>query len=146
MSPLLIPVLGILVPIVIVPTALGLKHARLVRELEHAERMKALEVGRTLPQDEPWWSPAKVCVAIGAAVPIGSMVTAWMASESLGYKDEIWGMSTAVALSSLVCGSVLASKHFRHKAEADALASSSAGYPAKARHDADAFDVVGTRG
>ena len=146
MNALLIPMLGILVPIIIVPTALGLKHARLVRELEHAERMKALEVGRTLPRDEPFWSPAKVCVAIGAGVPVGSMMTAWMASESLGYKDEIWGMSTGVALVSVVCGSVLASKHFKHRAEAEALASSPARYAAKAHHDADAFDVVGTRG
>ena len=30
--------------------------------MEHIERMKALELGRTLPQDEPWFSPVRIAV------------------------------------------------------------------------------------
>ena len=42
---------------------LGIRHDRRKREMEHIERMKALELGRTLPQDEPWLSPAKIAAA-----------------------------------------------------------------------------------
>ena len=37
---------------------LGLRQEKLKRELEHKERMKALEMGRSLPGDLPWLSPA----------------------------------------------------------------------------------------
>ena len=36
-----------------IPIAFHFRHERRKRELEHIERMKALELGRTLPQDEP---------------------------------------------------------------------------------------------
>ena len=35
MDPLIIPIIAVLIPIVIVPTALGIKHARFLREVEH---------------------------------------------------------------------------------------------------------------
>ena len=54
MSVAIIPIVGMSIPIILVPVILGLRHARLERELEHAERMKALELGRTLPKDEPF--------------------------------------------------------------------------------------------
>ena len=48
MDPLIIPIVALLVPIIIVPTALGIKHARYLREVEHAERMRAMDQGRLL--------------------------------------------------------------------------------------------------
>ena len=144
-SPILIPILGVMIPIVVVPTALIMKHLRFVRHLEHAERMRALEVGRTLPQDEAWWSPPKIIVAIGAGVPVASLVVAFLACESMGFRDEIWGMSTAVALTAVVSGSVLAGKHFNHRARQEAGVYANA-YAPKPTFDADAYDVVGRRG
>src|SRR4051794_12300341 len=86
----IIPLFGMLIPIVIVPTALGIRHARHLREFEHAERMKALELGRTLPQDVRWETAPKVAVWIGAGVPIGVFGCAWLASTVIGFHQDIW--------------------------------------------------------
>ena len=61
---------------------LGIRHDRQKREMEHLERMKALEFGRTLPQDEPWLSPAKIAALIGAVVPLGVFVSVGTATTS----------------------------------------------------------------
>ena len=44
MDPILIPILGVFVPIVVVPASLIFKFYKYKRECEHLERMKALEV------------------------------------------------------------------------------------------------------
>ena len=59
------PIVGMLIPIIIVPTALGFKHARYLRQVEHDERMKAMELGQTLPGDQSW-TPASIAMTIGA--------------------------------------------------------------------------------
>ncbi|WP_435009128.1 hypothetical protein P12x_000379 [Tundrisphaera lichenicola] len=140
MDPLVIPIVGMLIPIIIVPTALGIKHAKFLREAEHTERMKALELGRTLPSDESW-SPASIATAIGAGVPLGSMGIAWMASNSSHGADEsIWMSACMVAIGGLICGTILASRHF---ATRNQMMQSDIAKPA---YDPDAYDVVGRRG
>jgi len=37
---------------------LGIRHDKYKRELEHKERMRALELGRSLPGDAPGLTPA----------------------------------------------------------------------------------------
>ena len=143
MSPIVIPILALLIPIIIVPTALGIKFAQKMRELEHAERMRALELGRTLPGDEPWSSPARISVAIGAGVPVGVFGIAWLASGAFGYQEAVWRGATMTGIAAVVSGSLLAAKHFNHRAEAERIA---AGPYSKPYADADAFDVVGSRG
>lgn len=140
----LIPLAGMAIPVIIVPVALSLRFAQRQREMEHAERMKALELGRTLPQDEPWSTPARIALSIGAGVPIGVYFIAWLAALTIGTKDEIWMGATMIGLTGVITGSILAAKHFtlRAKAEADA----SALYAQKAAIDDDAFDVVSSRG
>ena len=66
MDPLIIPIVALLIPIIIVPTALGIKHAKFLREVKHAERMRAMELGRTRAEDESW-SPASIIVRIVVA-------------------------------------------------------------------------------
>jgi hypothetical protein len=144
MDAIIIPVLGIMVPIVIVPTVLGIRHARQVRELEHKERMKALELGRSLPGDEPWSSPARISLAIAAGVPIGVFFCAWMATQATGFKQDIWMTSMVTSMTAVISGSILAGKHFTQRAAAEAAAQAAYGKPEM--HDADAFDVVGSRG
>jgi hypothetical protein len=139
MDPLIIPVLGIAVPIILVPTVLGIRHARHVRELEHAERMRALELGRILPQDESWWSPARICIAIGAGVPIGTFVSAWMASETLGFFEPIWASAGVVGLAGVISGTVLAGRYFASRDRFARVAD-------KPYVDAEAYDVVSSRG
>jgi hypothetical protein len=106
--------------------------------------MKALELGRTLPQDEPWSTPARIALSIGAGVPIGVYVIAWLAALTIGTREEIWMGATSIGLTGVITGSILAGKHFamRAKAEAD----SAALYAHKATIDDDAFDVVSRRG
>jgi hypothetical protein len=145
MSEVLIPITGMLIPIIIVPVALGMKQARLARELEHTERMRALELGRTLPQDELWWSPARICVAIGAGVPIGVFFLAWMASQSVGHYELIWPMAAGVGITAVICGSLLAARHFTLRARAES-GTTYAPLDGKPPVDADAYDVVGSRG
>jgi hypothetical protein len=141
-DPLLIPLAGLLVPIILVPTILGLKHARIDRELEHAERMKALELGRTLPRDEPWWSPVRLAAAIGVGVPVAVFLLAWLATAGETHREEgPWIAAMSIGLAGVICGALLANRHFVRAAELERSR-----YPgAKPVFEEDAFDVVGSR-
>jgi len=143
MDAIAIPIMALLIPIIIVPTALGIKHARFLREVEHAERMRAMELGRTLAGDESW-SPASVAVLIGAGVPIASMVIAFMAGKSFhdaGQIEAMWRTASMVGLGGVICGTVLASQHFSRRDQAVVVSRDE-----KPAFDPDAFDVVGRRG
>jgi hypothetical protein len=143
-DPLLIPIAGIALPVVLVPVILGIKYARYERELEHAERIKALELGRTLPKDEPWWTLPRIAVAIGAGVPVAVFFCAWQASVALGEPEHAaWIGASIVGLASVVCGSVLTGVHFFRRDRASERVD---GLSAKPRFDADAYDVVSRRG
>ena len=141
MDPLIISIVALLIPIVIVPVALGIKYARHERELEHAERMRALELGRTLPQDEPWWNPPRLAAAIGVGVPIGVFFWAAIGGSGPGPHEEVWIGATTVSVAAVISGSVLAGKHY-----ARVGAAAQAGQAKPDLVDADAFDVVGRRG
>src|SRR5689334_18501409 len=111
-DPLLIPISAIALPVILVPVILGLRHARIERELEHAERIKALELGRTLPQDEGWWTLPRISVAIGAGVPAAVFFCAWQTSMSVSEPKDTWISAALVAMTAVISGSVLAAKHF----------------------------------
>src|SRR4051812_41864052 len=142
-DPTLIPIAGIALPVVLVPIILGIRYARHEREMVHAERMKALELGRTLPGDESWWTLPRISVAIGVGVPAAVFACAWRASQTLGDSHDPWIAAGAVGLAAVVCGASLAAWHFaRSERSSQAVASP---YD-KAPFDADAYDVVGRRG
>ncbi len=141
-DPLVIPIVGMAIPMIVVPTSLYFRHARHLRELEHAERMKALAVGRSLPQDEPWWSPPRLCLAIAAGVPASVFFVAFLASESLGFHEEIWLSAGIVGLAGVVSGSMLANRHLA----AREWIRDNAPWGSKPDVEADAFDVVSSRG
>jgi len=121
---------------------LGIRHDRYKRELDHKERMRALELGRSLPGDSPWLSPAKLGLLIGAAVPIGLFACASSATVQIGFHEDIWNASAIVGMGAVVCGTLLAG-----------LSSARAGQgrnPAqvalKPEVSEDAYDVVSSRG
>ena len=145
---LIIPIFGMMIPIIIVPIAIIMKFVSLKRQLEHAERIKALEMGRTLPQDEPWWSPSRIAVAIGAGVPIASLAIAFMATEASGSREEVWAIAGTVGLAGVIGGTTLSVKHFNHKARMELAALEANQYPmnGKPEFDPDAYDVAGRRG
>ena len=145
MNTAIIPIVGMSIPIILVPVVLGLRHAKLERELEHKERMKALELGRTLPRDESWWSPSRISVAFGVVLPIGVFFCAWIASiDPKGSTSPvpIWISAGIVGLAGVVCGAILAYRQLDN-ASGRRIENEMAHKP---EIDADYFDVVGTRG
>jgi hypothetical protein len=136
-DPLIIPIAALAIPIIVVPTSLAFKHAAKLRDLEHAERMRALELGRFNPGDESWSVPAKLAAAIGAGVPIVAMLAALLASTEAGFHPEIWMFSGMVGIAG-VCGGTTLATRSRPAAPATPVE--------KPVYEPDAFDVVGTRG
>lgn len=143
-SPLIIPILALMIPVIIVPCSLWMKHLRFVRELEHRERIRAMELGRNFLGDESWWSAPRISVALGVFQPLGLFFLAWLASEEMrGMGELIWFTSMIVAGMGVLGGTVIAWVHFSRIARQ----ANPQGYTfTKPEFDADAFDVVGSRG
>jgi len=103
-----IAALGALAVMVVIglPIYLGVRHAGRVREFEHAERMKALEMGQLLPGDQSWWTPMRLCALIGAGVPIGVFSLAMIATnlDSFSHDDTIWTAAGMLGMTSVICG------------------------------------------
>jgi hypothetical protein len=137
-DPMIIPLAGLAIPIIVVPMSLAFKHAAKLRDLEHAERMRALELGRFNPGDESWSVPAKLAAAIGAGVPIVTMIAATIASLVAGFHEVIWIAAGGVGTASVICGACLGGELLK--------AGARQAVDAKPAYEPDAFDVVGTRG
>ena len=148
MDPLVIPIVALLIPIIIVPTAMGIKHARYLREVEHAERMRAMELGRPSVEEHAK-SPMGVAGQIGVGVPLGAMFIAFIAVSKQGPSETIWMAAATIGVAGVVCGSILAALRIcgsilaslRMKAGQDQAAP----VVAKPAYDPDEFDVVGSR-
>jgi hypothetical protein len=126
----------------IAPLSIGLhfRHERRKREMEHMERMKALELGRTLPQDEPWFSPLRIALLIGGAVPLGAFTSVGLATAAVGFHDGMWLAACIVGTASVISGSTLAVQSL--KPRETALSPSDL----KPYVEEDAYDVVSARG
>jgi hypothetical protein len=140
MSEAIIPLAGIMLPMVLVPTIMGIRHARQKREWEHAERMKALDLGQPLPGGEVW--PSAAAIAIGAVVPISALLIALIGGLA-GAHEEVAVPSTLVGFSGVIGGSILATRLIgnRNRAKRQDLYANG-----KPHMDPDAYDVVGRRG
>jgi hypothetical protein len=136
----LIPLAGIVMPVVLVPAIMGMRHARQKREWEHLERMRALEMGQPLPGREAWASAA--AIAIGAAVPIAAMFVALVASLNRSI-DEIAPVAGTIGMSGVIGGSILAARLIGSRARSK---QSDSGQNGKPLLDPDAYDVAGRRG
>lgn len=139
---LLIPIAALMIPMVVAPTALVTKYLRTRRELQHRERMKALEVG--LPAfAASHWPAAFAAVGIGVGVPVGSFLVAWLATLTSNTGAEAFGFAMIVSIVALVQGSRLAARLAPPTDVPD--------HPHRANgkppvYDPDAFDVVSRRG
>jgi hypothetical protein len=135
----LIPLAGIALPMVLVPTIIILKQLGRRRELAHEERMRAMELGLAGPTADSW--PALVCIALGAAMPVGLAAICWLATLS-GAGDEVWMIALFVGGGGVLGGTTLAHRRFgKAKPPAEAETGAKA-----AAFDPDAYDVVGRRG
>jgi hypothetical protein len=121
---------------------LGIRHDRYKRELEHKERMRALELGRSLPGDAAWLSPATLALMIAGGVPIGIFACASVATVQAGFHADVWIAAAIAGLGSVVCGTVLAALS---SARTD-RAHQPAELALKPEIADDAYDVVSARG
>jgi len=110
-----------------------------------AERLRALELGRTLPDLGPVWSVGKVVATVAIGVPVALIGVIWTTSFS-PYRDSpaIWITTAFLGMTTLICGTILVLK---------LAPASTAGLPGDRRPvlsklpiDPDAFDVVAQRG
>jgi hypothetical protein len=122
----------------------GIKNAHRRKEMEHLERIKALEMG-VVPQPGGLdWPSAAVCIAIGAGVPIGSFAVAWLAALTADVPRVIWVAPVFVSFSAISAARKLAYRAIDPKSGAKkSIKSAPIGKP---EFDPDAFDVVGSRG
>jgi hypothetical protein len=117
------------------------------RELEHAEKMKAIEMGRPWPLDKAEAKPAPEAAgppeplpsALIKSVPLGSLGIAAGASVILRPEPMVWLAAGAVGMTSLICGTVLSLRQGPATPRQEMN-------PAKPVSDPDALDVVGRRG
>jgi hypothetical protein len=129
--------------------AFGASKARRRKEMEHAERMKALEMGLVPLPSGLDWPAAAVCIAVGAGVPLGSFLVSWLATLTADAPDEIWIAPVLVSFAALGTTRKLAYRIIDPKSglRKDLVERVSA--PAgkdKEAFDPDAYDVVSSRG
>ena len=151
-------VLGNVVLISLVAIIGGFLHHRRERLLKHAERMKALELGRELPEDRSaaqtkavfntFSSGSESAAESSESLPRKLISTAfWVAfwgfafAAQGGFFNQGIAIAIAVAagaigVAAIVCGTVLASRA--------PVSSSAAAF--KPKIEDDAFDVVSSRG
>ncbi len=148
MSVLVIPLAAILMPLVLVPTTLFMKHRHQRREWEHLERMKEME--ERLPTSPVQaLGHARGVAAIGAGVPIASVFMAWLTSVSyqpVSLDESIpgiaWGSAAVISIFAMFTGLLMTRMHIRAVKEMDADPTRNG----KPVFDPDAFDVVSRRG
>jgi hypothetical protein len=119
---------------------MGIRHDRQKRELEHMERMRALELGRRLPQDEPWLSPMKIALVIGGFVPLVVFSSVATATARTGFHDGMWVAACLVGTAAVIAGSCLAGNSLKRDA------TSTGSLDNKPYVEEDAYDVVSSRG
>lgn len=145
--PLMLVVLGGVV-LGVVPIVLGIRQKERLRRLQHAERLRALEMGVPLPADVAW--PAAICIALGGLTPVGALGVALIATLVLrdqpggpGLTLIIWGAALIVSITALRASATLAHRLFdglRFPGESLRTATKPLAF------DPDAFDTVSRRG
>ena len=80
----------VVIGLVVMGTIAGIGRSRRRHELEHLERIKAMEVGFVPRAAGMDWPLAAVCIAIGAAVPVVSFAIRWLATLPAEAPDIIW--------------------------------------------------------
>jgi hypothetical protein len=147
MDPVIIPIVAILMPLVLVPTILFMKHRHQRREWEHLERMRSLDRSVPLPTGNDAAKSSGVA-AIGAGVPIASVIAAFLTCVSAEVRsgDEIpmagiaWGCAVLISVGAMAT-SLLLQARARRQSDSDASQVAKS-----AIYDPDAYDVVSSRG
>ena len=117
--------------------------------MQHAKRIRAMELGNSPKKGQISWPGAAICIALGGGVPIGTMLVAWLAMMTNELPSEIFGIPLIISLSSIWAAKSLADR-MMGAAESEAMPApnrvQAARDGAKPAFDPDAYDVVGSRG
>jgi len=141
--------LALLGGLCILPIVLSFRSDRRKRELDHIERIKALEMGRPIPGEEwktRWAVPYQIAVSIGVGVPATAFGCAFLATMMTGYHDGIWIAAGIAGLGSAICGKTLAATVFAKLGTAGEDPSTGLNATGKPYVTDDAYDVVSSRG
>jgi len=147
---LIIPLAGIMLPLFLVPTIILLVHRQKKREWLHKERLRALDTG--VPASVPDRTPGGgTLAAIGAGVPIASVLAAWMSTMSVSdsHPDYMaiiavaWGCAFMISTGALITSLVLGVLLMRSRKPGQPVDYFAANKPA---YEPDAYDVVSSRG
>lgn len=151
-DPLSIPIVAILMPLILVPLLMIMKHRYKRREWEHLERMQAIDSRH--PQVRPvGWVGSGGVAAIGAGVPAVAVLGAFLTSyfRHSPYPDHVtsiaWVCAVFISAGGLLTSLALAFLQSRTVLKLDSNAREDREFDhAKPAFDPDTFDVVGTRG
>jgi hypothetical protein len=130
------------------PLWLGIRHAYFERQLQHTEKMKALELGIATEPDRSGarWTPTGVCAAIGFWIPVIVFGSSLLASV-LGGPAEMWHAAAGIGVTAIICGTLMM---LRIQSRIPVQGPSAQGHNsfanAKPVGDPDAYDVAGRRG
>jgi len=110
-----------------------------------AERLRALELGRALPEPMAFWPAGKVVATVGVGGPVGLTALVW-AVNSYPSRDptSVWLAIALLGMTALVCGMIVLLK--LPPAWSTGRPSDQHTLLSKPVTDPDAFDVVAQRG
>lgn len=140
---LIIPIVAMMIPMVVAPTAIVMKYLKTRRAWQHTETMRAIELGQYPPPQNSFW-PSLAAISIGAVVPVASFGIAWLSALTDAAGEEVFVGATIVSVVSVVTGARLASQ-LLHPAPAP-RPSAHAMNGQKSTFDPDAYDIVSRRG
>ena len=137
---------AVLMIVVALPVVLSMRHAAKDRELLHAERLKALEMGRPLPGETATQTSAGAS-GVGVWVPIcvfGIALAATQHSEnSQAIGVAVWISAGCVGVTGVICGTILTLNNAMKESRA---AGRPALPPAKPQFEEHEIDTVSRRG
>jgi hypothetical protein len=147
---LIIPLAGIMLPLILVPMIMTMKFIHKKREWEHLERMRTLQTGGSVSRPSHRLGGAAL-MGIGAGVPAVSVVAASITTSNVPftYPDYLpfvaitWGCAFLISTAALICALVLGIFQVRSQKASPAFDDDTATKPA---YDPDAYDVVSRRG
>ena len=137
-----VPIVAAVTAMVVVPISLYFRHLSARRELEHKERMRAIETGYPLVNTGPFW-PCLAAAAIGGLVPCAGFLFAFLVNVGPRRHEEAWIAAALVGFVAVLSGAKLVSQILAKPREAEWNARSMDTKPA---YDPDAYDTVSRRG
>jgi hypothetical protein len=131
------------------PVWLGLRHARFERELGHAEKMRAMELGIASPEEAAGgssWKPTDICMGVGVWVPITVFGGALAAHFFGPAAPEVWAAAAGVGATGIICGTILMCRLPASAFHNPPRVPVPPSLARKAALDPDAYDTAGQRG